>query len=271
MTLKTSEQTSSALRDIIRRAGIAPDVITSDQGQEFQGSFADFLKEKKIRQNVSRSYSPTENGLVERANQDIRKILRAFFVENKSLRWSNILHLVEKNKNETYNRNLKSTPNMVWSPDKIVPRLNSSKDEKSNPQAVAAKVLQRKKAEELMNQFKNEDSYEVGEEVRVKMSSLFSGVRKMLKTHQSKHLAVTYSPEIFKVHSVLVPRRKQLARRKYELLDHDGDVVTDKDDHARTFYAGELMRVTKGGRPMGFKKSLDLDRTEPTSNDLVVV
>ena len=101
MTLKTSEQTASSLRDIIRRAGIQPDVITSDQGQEFQGSFAEFCKEHKIRQNLSRSYSPTENGLVERVNQDIRKILRAYFVENKSLRWSSILHEVENNKNET--------------------------------------------------------------------------------------------------------------------------------------------------------------------------
>jgi hypothetical protein len=51
----------------------------------------------------------------------------------------------------------------------------------------------------------------VGDYVRVKMGTLYSSVRKIIKSGDKKLLVVNYSPKLYRVHSIL---RKDRADRR---------------------------------------------------------
>eukprot|EP01039_Chlorochromonas_danica_P017269 gene17269-20549_t len=121
--LKEANNTSAALRALIDKNGVSPKYILSDNGAEWLGSFQEFCTQKQIKQLFTRSYSPEANGVVERMNKEIRKIIRAFFVRNGNKVWYNILDKVEMNKNETFNSSVGNAPVNIWSADKNEGRL----------------------------------------------------------------------------------------------------------------------------------------------------
>jgi hypothetical protein len=90
--------------NICQRAGVKCNSLISDNGKEWLGEFQQFCKDNDIQQRFTRSYSPEANGVVERSNKDIRKILRAYLIENNNLQWYNILDEIEENKNNSYQR-----------------------------------------------------------------------------------------------------------------------------------------------------------------------
>ena len=265
LTVKASENTARALKAIIDRAGIAPNTIMSDNGTEFKGAFSEFCRERGIKQSRSRTYSPEANGLVERANQDIRKIMRGFMVKNGDLNWTRVLRDIEENKNGAYNENIKATADEIWSPDKEKPDLRAARADKK---AIAQQET-RRRVEKEMEKFHEVDDFEKGEWVRVKMSSLFSGVRRLVKTKLTKQIVVSYSPEVFKIEKVIIPRKNMLARRKYYLENRDGMVITTPTGNRKPFYASELQRAGVDTAPrMTMAKALSLNKVDTTSNDL---
>lgn len=264
MRKRGGRQTTNALKAIITRSGISPNTIMSDNGTEFKGEFSNFCKEQGIKQSLSRTYSPQANGLVERANQDIRKIMRGFMVKNGDLNWTRVLRNIEENKNGTYNQNIKATANEIWSPDKEKPDLRISSDDKKT----VAQQETRRRVEKEIEKFKDVDNFEKGEVVRVKMSSLFSGVRKLVKTKLTKQIVVSYSPEVFKIEKVVIPRKSQLARRKYYLENRDEMVITTSTGNRKPFYASELIRAGETSTNMTMVKALRLNKVNTTSNDL---
>jgi hypothetical protein len=262
---KGGEQTTNALKAIIERAGIKPSTIMSDNGTEFMGVFSEYCKENGIKQSRSRTYSPQANGLVERANLEIRKIMRGFMVKNSNLNWTRVLSDIENNKNGTFNQNIKATANEIWSPDKEKPDLRKEEDDKK---AIAQQEAKRRVNKE-MEKFHEVDDFEKGEFVRVKMSSLFSSVRKLVKTKLTKQIVVSYSPEVFTVEKVVIPRKNQLARRRYYLENSEGMVITTPTGNRKPFYASELMRSGDDTAPkMTMAKALKLNKVATTQNDL---
>lgn len=265
MRARGGEQTTKALTAIIARAGIAPSTIMSDNGTEFKGTFADFCKGQGIKQSRSRTYSPQANGLVERANLDIRKIMRGFMVKNGNLNWTRVLRDIEENKNGTYNQNIKATADEIWSPDKERPDLRSTAEDKKT----VAQQETRRRVEKEMEKFHEMDDFNKGEAVRVKMSSLFSGVRKLVKTKLTKQIVVSYSPEVFKIEKVVIPRKSQLARRRYYLENSRGEVITTPTGNRKPFYASELQRAGDDTTSkLTMAKALSLNKVEKTYNDL---
>ena len=189
--LKTKDAISAcdALKRAIDRAGISPNHLISDNGTEFLGEFAEYCKEHEIKQRFSRAYSPQANGIVERANREVRKILRAYFVQNNNKKWIAVLDTVESNKNETYHSTIKTFPNEIWSPDKVkrtadnrrIPNSILESDPRSRGVAVRSntKIMQRialnnviKKVKSDVKRFKKTE-LEIGDFVRVKMRSYF--------------------------------------------------------------------------------------------------
>jgi hypothetical protein len=262
---KGGEQTAKALKAIIDRAGIEPNTIMSDNGTEFKGAFSEFCRQRGIKQSLSRTYSPEANGLVERANQEIRKIMRGFMVKNGDLNWTRVLTAIEENKNGTYNQNTKASADEIWSPDKEKPDLRTEGDDKK----VIAQQTARERVKQEIEKFKEVDDFKKGEAVRVKMSSLFSGVRRLVKTKLTKQIVVSYSPEVFKIEKVVIPRKNMLARRRYYLENSDGLVITTPSGNRKPFYASELIRAgadTQGNMTMA--KALRLNKVDSTKNDL---
>jgi hypothetical protein len=265
MRKKGAVQCERAITNICNRAGIYPNVIMSDNGTEFKAEFAQFCIDHNIKQNLSRTYSPQANGLAERTVQDIRKIIRGFMVKNGSLDWASLMKEIENNKNNTYNQNIKTTANEIWSPDKEKPDLREN-TESLTPKEIA-QFEARKKVESAVNKFKETDNFKKGDMVRVKMSSFFSGVRKLLKAKLSKKLVITYTPELFKINKVVIPRTRILARRRYYLENADGEIITTALGHKKPFYSSELMRSDEPA-DITMSKALKLNKVEPTQNDL---
>jgi hypothetical protein len=264
---KDSESTMKVLDKIVKRAGIKPDTIMSDNGTEFKGYFKQYCEDSGIKQNLSRTYAPQSNSVVERANLEVRKLMRALMARNDNHSWVNELRTIEEVKNRTYNMNLKSSPNEVWAQNKEVVDLRENPDP-DDKQVVAAKTA-RERVVDAVNKWQHSDDYKKGEPVRVKMSSVFSGVRKLVKSKLTKQLVVTYTPEIFKVHHVVVPRKRMLARRRYYLENNKGEIITTANGNRKPFYASELMRAGDDDtEPMSMERALHLNKVQTTPNDL---
>lgn len=89
--------------------------ILTDQGGEFQGDFHQFLKQHDIKHIISNT--PQSNGICERSNQTIRRILDKYIkLNNVSNRW-NVIDKIQDIYNSTYHRVIKSTPDNIFFSD----------------------------------------------------------------------------------------------------------------------------------------------------------
>ena len=253
---------------ICERANIKPDYLISDNGKEWLGEFKKFCEDNDITQRFTRSYSPQANGVVERSNKDIRKIIRSYLIENNNLKWYNLLKKIEENKNNSYHSSVKGIPNNIWvaNKDKLTNR-NLPETITENPRLKARLNIVKKALKEI-KKFKETDNFEEGDIVRVKMSSIFANVRKVLKAKEGKNIVITYTPELFRVRKVIVPRGV-LERKRYTLENEDGKLLT-KNNTTVQFYASELLLWDGGNNDteITMERALELNKVGRNENDV---
>lgn len=268
--LKRKEATDVKLEFeyICERANVKPDYLISDNGKEWLGEFKKFCEDNDITQRFTRSYSPQANGVVERSNKDIRKIIRSYLIENNNLKWYNTLDKIEENKNNSYHSSVKGIPNTIWvaNKDKLTNR-NLPEAITENPRLKARLNIVKKALKEI-KKFKETDNFEEGDVVRVKMSSIFANVRKALKAKEGKNIVITYTPELFRVRKVIVPRGV-LERKRYTLENEDGKILT-KNNTTVQFYASELLLWDGGDNDteITMERSLELNKVGRNENDV---
>jgi hypothetical protein len=120
-----------------------------------------------------------------------------------------------------------------------------------------------------IQRFEHEDNYQVGEYVRLKMSSIFNNVRKLIKDNMTKQIVVTYSPVVYQIKTVIVPRRGLLERKRYVLEKANGDVVRSAKGKQKDFYASELERAdSQTPSHITMEQALKLNQVEPNRHDL---
>ena len=73
-TAHTAAEAVIALKEYIALYG-KPDAVRSDNGSEFRGEFADYLKREGIKPLKTRPYNPKANGFIERYFRTLRKSL----------------------------------------------------------------------------------------------------------------------------------------------------------------------------------------------------
>ncbi len=102
----TARDAAAALLDVFGRYG-APRVVRTDQGPQFTARLIEtFLSLVGSRHQLTPAYRPEANGIVERANGEIGRHLRAIVMDQKvGSTWSESLPLVQ--------RILNATPNMA--------------------------------------------------------------------------------------------------------------------------------------------------------------
>lgn len=268
---KEAKNTRDAFNKLMEKNGVEPNYLMSDRGTEWLGEFAENCKAKSIKQLFTRSYTPQANGVVERMNKEIRKIMKAFFVRNQNNKWFDILDKIADNKNGTFNATVKNSPAEIWTPDKEEIERPNQYQENEDPKLTAKKSLI-KKAMDKIKKFKELDSFKVGDVVRVKMSSIFSNVRKLVKDNNTKQIVVAYTPELFTVSKVIIPRRKLLERRKYILKNQDGRVLTKNNTDVQ-FYGSELLLFTGEDATdidIDTATALRLNGVRPSSSDVKI-
>jgi hypothetical protein len=186
-------------------------------------------------------------------------------VKNNNQKWAIYLPEIEDMKNNTFHSLLKATPNEIWSANKDVIRLRQL-DKKS-----VAKANHLRHVKKQIKKFKDEDTFEVGDYVRVRMATLFSNIRKVIKSGNSKQIVVEYSPLIFQIAKVIIPRNNTLSRKRYILENEHGRHIMSQKGNIKHFYSSDLLLVQNEEQEANItmEDALKLNQVEQTRNDLV--
>ena len=141
---QTSLSISKCLDKIIKREKIKPKYIICDNGGEFEKDFAAYCKAHDITIRLNRAYSPQANGIVERSNMEIRKLLRSIMLDNESTNWADNLWKVENCKNNTFTSSIKNIPSKIWhdKSEPIVSEIGKTTQEEMR-QILARQVIQK--------------------------------------------------------------------------------------------------------------------------------
>jgi transposase InsO family protein len=211
---KTSEDVRDAMQDICQKAGVYPHILQRDNGGEFAGELTTWLNDHDIEGIKTLSYSPQANGLIENFNNQMRKMLRELMIRHNNLIWYNQLDLCCSIKNKQRNSTTKRRPIDVWK------NAQYDETEEFENRNVARNI--RNKAKE--NVAKNKTlELNVGDYVRVKLSQLYSQIRKMVKAGDKKYIVVKYSPEIYIIDKNLKPDNEGFEKLRYTLKTLAGD------------------------------------------------
>ena len=169
-------------------------VVQSDRGLEFTGDpMVSYLKNKSIKQILSKAYSPATNGQIERFNGTLKRQLAQY--ENKD--WAKNLPSALEVYNKTFHRTINTTPNSM------------------NNEEVRSKA--RERIVNARNQNPNNTrlkEYEVGDVVRVVL----------VKSKLQKKSINTYTKELYTIHKVF-KSKLPYQLDSYKLKDEDGDFI----------------------------------------------
>ena len=248
---------------------IKPHIIQSDNGREFKNyNTINWYKENDIQYIFTLPYAPQSNGLIENFNKQLRKMFREIFIRTNSLRWVEYLKICCDNKNTQFNKTTKHSPNTLWNEDSFYTNVKNktrelppSMKEEVTPEAIrinarnnikekAKKQIERTTIEELNK----------GDHVRVKMSSLYSELRKQVKAGKKKLINVSYSPEIYKIFKIIREDHTGYERKRYTLRKLDNSPLYTESKmnemtHAHTYrrlFASELLKVDKNTENVSF-------------------
>ena len=109
---KTSAVVTQGFRRVLTRMD-KPDVVSSDQGNEFTGPFERMLEEKGIVHRYKHTGAASRNNLavLDRAIQTIKTQLFRRLTRKNTLKWDSLIGAVESAYNETIHGHLLGAPN----------------------------------------------------------------------------------------------------------------------------------------------------------------
>ena len=248
LKLKNSNDVTDAMRNICEKAGVYPHLLQRDNGGEFAGRLTTWLNNHDIKGIKTLSYSPQSNGLIENFNSQMRKMLRELMIRNNDMVWYDKLDLCCSIKNNQRNSTIKRRPIDVW---KSAP-CDRFERYKNRDVAINIKEKARRNVEKNTTQ-----ELQVGDYVRVKMSQLYSQVRKMIKDGDKKYVTVKYSPEIYVIDHVLKPDNEGYEKLRYTLVDLDGNPLKtqlkrnnpNKPRRQKRFFASDFIKIDSKDLP----------------------
>jgi hypothetical protein len=223
LNTQTAVNVRNALVNLIQETKTYPRIIQADNGSEFQRETSDWMKEHNIVYIKTLSYSPESNGLVEGKNKIVRKVLREIMIRRNSRNWTNYLQICADLMNTQRNGTTKENPNDIW---KEGHEIQGEKNQS------VIRLHERRIASAVKNNTTEE--YKVGDYVRVKMATLYSSVRKIIKSGDKKLLVVNYSPTLYQIKSILQKDIKDrnvgnnvisYEKKRYTLKNLDGTAV----------------------------------------------
>ena len=259
--------TRDALKAIIQRADVKPDYIICDNGKEFLGEFQEYCKENGIKIRFNRAYSPQANGIVERCNQEIRKLMRNMFLQNENNNWIDHLQKLENTRNSTFTSAINNIPDTIWKKEKKV-------DDDDN-KALNASNTVLKNVKKQIAEYKDEE-LNIGDKVRIRMDALSNSIKRLVKAGNTKQIVVNYSPLVFKILKKITPRNGLLERSRYVCVTADGTrLLVNKENGTapRQFYANVLQKVGKDEKDydISMEDAINLSGVKLTRNDVYSV
>ena len=183
---KDTDAIIGALRHVISNYGSSRMMVT-DNAQEYKANnLAKFLQYYNTKKVQIAPYHPSSQGLAERINLEVAKLLRIFINQHATNDWDKLLPVIQLTINNTYNSSIQETPffalfgydsgTVTLSP----PKLNYGEDDLTqHMQRVSnvrkhchEKLLQAQAAyTEYTNAGRHTKSFEVGQRVYAKLLS----------------------------------------------------------------------------------------------------
>jgi hypothetical protein len=247
---QTAINVRNALINIVAETKTYPRIVQADNGVEFKAETTDWFKEHNITYIKTLSYSPESNGLVEGTNKKVRKVLREIMIRTNSRNWYSNLQTTANLLNSQRNGTTKQTPDSIWK-------------EGHELQGEQNQSIIRLHERRIINLIKNNDTteYKIGDFVRVKMGTLYSKVRKLIKSGDKKNIVVNYSPTVYKITNILgkdkADRRVgnnviSFEKLRYTLSNLDGTPLASqlKNNNpnavrkSKRFFASDMQLVT---------------------------
>lgn len=261
LKFKNAPTVASALERVINRNEVQPDAILSDNGTEFKAEFTDLLNELNIAHREIRTYTPQANGIAERSNREIRKIIKAIFIRHNTNQWYDRIREIEKIKNSTYHSTIKTTPSNVN---------NYNEDDADDYiEEIYNNVVE--DAKTRLNKYK-ESEYKTGDKVIVSMAIVFSDVRRKMKAGLKKELIVLFMPHVFIIKSV-IQAKNSLERKRYTLksVNENTYLRSPNSNEYTRVYASDLKTVNVDDFDMTIDEALNLNGCERRATDLRIV
>ena len=223
---KTAVDGRDAMESICDEGGAYPKLIHSDQGTEFRAECESWMKENGIKFVKSKSYSPESNGLIEAFNARLRKMIREIMIRFNTTKWITHLETCIESHNNRRNATIKAKPIDIWNAD-------NTDEAAKNIKARAKKEVAKNKTTELT----------VGDVVRVKLTALYSKMRKIVKQNDKKKLVALWSPEVYRIKSIIRPDHEGLEKKRYTIETMNNNVVK-KASQAMRFFATDMLKVS---------------------------
>ena len=214
---KTEDETLRGFKDIIKEADTKPRILQNDNGKEFTNKkMLDYLQKQNIKNVLTKPYSSTSNGLIEKTNSKLRNRMRDGFIRNDNLEWEKDLQLYVKNINSQKPSTGIYTPDELWekgytAPDKKellqLEQKSSDTDTKETIQNITkAKSIQR--GEKQIKSGLPDKVFQVGDKVRLALSAVLDKYGKLMKKRnksglgEGKYSAIQYGRRIYTIRRV---------------------------------------------------------------------
>ena len=252
----TDDTLRQAFESIIEEAGVKPHFIQSDN--EFnKGSFKQYCDQNNIKTIFALSHQSFTTGRVERMNKELRKKMKAGFIRHNNLVWygddGKVLQSYCDNINNQKAARTGLSPNDLWGS----PETENTPKQKRIQEAHKNYIVDEAKA--INNRYK--DNFKVGDEVRVKLTSILPKVRRTKKSNFGWNvMAVHWSPEIYRIREKLHYPKSSTKQDEYilENIPHDHDEEPEP-----------LFKYTKIGK--GEIKNLSKTPSKFRASDLILI
>ena len=119
-------------RKLLKQMKEKPHSIRSDFGSEFISDiFKEELKQRDIKQVLSKPNTPQSNGQVENFNKILKRLINMYITQTDDSNWIKVLPKLLKAYNSTISRITKKTPNQIENEDKEEQKKTKTNIEKS--------------------------------------------------------------------------------------------------------------------------------------------
>ena len=205
-----------------------PAYLASDQGGEFKSDLETYLNQNGVIHKTTKSYTPQPN--IENLNSQLRAMMRANFIKTNTLNWYDFCQDFADSKNTNRDGSTGKTP------------LDLMKEYFANNEPLIQEVAQkvRTKNEERFNRYYKQEDFQIGDHIRVKMSSFQSTLRQKEKEGTKKYVVVRFSPQIYQIQTIVPVPAGQFGYPK----DSQNRSIRLKNGKPRAFNSGELLKIS---------------------------
>jgi len=118
----------------------------------------------------------------------------------------------------------------------------------------------------------NDNILQVGDYIRVKLATRQTQIRQKIKSGNKKLVVVHWTPEVYRVQEVRLPKQGRISYPKYVVEDSKGKYITKEGtEYPQLFYRSELLQVNANQRAIISQKNANTLNRLNNPEDIIVV